>query len=330
MKPFMKYPGGKAKEAPIVNKYKPTEINRYFEPFVGGGAIFFELENKQSFINDYSKDLIKLYELLKEQNAELKEVLISMNDLWKLIENKKFDKNNFKYIFSYDEYYKNYKKANDKKQKTIEKFKVNGVVLSEKDKKDMEFTARKTAVYMMIRDIYNKRNDDTIHVACYFFLREYCYSSMFRFSKCGNFNVPYGGMSYNYKYLDEKIEYMFSNQMNDLLSKTNIYNMDFEVFLNEFILSDKDFIFLDPPYDSDFSTYDQNSFDKKEQIRLRDALTRIEAKWMLIIKKTDFIKELYSKFNIYEYDKNYMVSFKNRNEKDVKHLMITNYKIEVK
>ena len=50
---------------------------------------------------------------------------------------------------------------------------------------------------------------------------------------------------------------------------------------------------------------------------------------MLIIKKTDFIYDLYKEFNIYEYDKNYLVSFKNRNAKDVKHLLITNYEIEV-
>ena len=34
-------------------------------------------------------------------------------------------------------------------------------------------------------------------------------------------------------------------------------------------------------------------------------LTNTKAKWMLIIKKTDFINDLYNKFNIYEYDKNY-------------------------
>ena len=46
---------------------------------------------------------------------------------------------------------------------------------------------------------------------------------------------------------------------------------------------------------------------------------------MLIIKKTDFIYDLYKCFYIYEYDKNYLVSFKNRNNKNVKHLLITNY-----
>ena len=58
-------------------------------------------------------------------------------------------------------------------------------------------------------------------------------------------------------------------------------------------------------------------------------MNNTKAKWMLIIKKTDFVYDLYKEFNIYEYDKNYLVSFKNRNAKDVKHLLITNYEIEV-
>ena len=98
---------------------------------------------------------------------------------------------------------------------------------------------------------------------------------------------------------------------------------------NLFNLNENDFIFLDPPYDSEFSTYDNNSFDRNEQIRLRNYMKNTKAKWMLIIKKTDFIYDLYKEFNIYEYDKNYLVSFKNRNAKDVKHILITNYEIEV-
>ena len=158
-------------------------------------------------------------------------------------------------------------------------------------------------------------------------LADYCYSSMFRFSKTGAFNVPYGGMSYNDKTLSEKVKYMFSPKFNDLLLTTVIHNSDFEQFLKQYSFKETDFIFLDPPYDSDFSTYDQNSFDKKEQIRLKNAIASLKAKWMLIIKKTDFISELYKDFFVYEYDKNYTVSFKNRNEKGVKHLLITNYDI---
>lgn len=183
---------------------------------------------------------------------------------------------------------------------------------------------------MCVRDMYNDKTLNThLHTACFYFIREYCYSSMFRFSKDGKFNVPYGGRSYNLKYMSSKIEQMKSNDITSFFKHTSIYNLDFEEFLNSFNLNETDFIFLDPPYDLEFSTYDNNSFDKNEQIRLRNCLKNTKAKWMLIIKKTDFIYNLYKEFNIYEYDKNYLVSFKNRNAKDVKHLLITNYEIEV-
>ncbi len=92
------------------------------------------------------------------------------------------------------------------------------------------------------------------------------------------------------------------------------------------LMRKKDFIFLDPPYDSDFSTYAQNIFGKDEQIRLCECLKRTKAKIMLIIKNTDFIYDLYKNdFKISIFDKKYLVSFMNRNERDVKHLMITNY-----
>ena len=91
-----------------------------------------------------------------------------------------------------------------------------------------------------------------------------------------------------------------------------------------------DFIFLDPPYDTTFSSYDMNIFGEKEHIRLRDCLLKTKTKWMIVIKETEFIKELYCDIeNIFikSYDNEYSVNIKNRNNKKVKHLIITNYKI---
>lgn len=76
----------------------------------------------------------------------------------------------------------------------------------------------------------------------------------------------------------------------------------------------KNICFLDPPYDTDFSTYAQNEFGHEEQKRLCECLKRTPAKILLIIKNTDFIYELYKdNFNITSFDKKYMVSFMNRN-----------------
>ena len=330
MKPFIKYPGGKSKEIPLVEKYKPKTIRNYIEPFVGGGSIYFALAHHPSLINDKSKDLFLLYSLIKEQNKKFKKYLTDFNEIWKEIETDNFKSILLKYHYlDNDTFVKYYDQSLVRKNRSIEKFEANGTVVSNEDKAETEITARKTAFYMVVRDIYNRhQNDNELHLASFYFLREYCYSSMFRFSAKGDFNVPYGGMSYNHKLMETKINYIFSNEVKNFMADTTIGNDDFEVFMNKLDINEKDFIFLDPPYDSDFSTYDNNPFDKKEQVRLRDYLAGTKAKWMLIIKKTDFIYDLYKKFFILEYDMNYMVSFKNRNDRDVRHLLITNYKLE--
>ena len=181
---------------------------------------------------------------------------------------------------------------------------------------------------MYIRFLYNNQTEfsEGRRAAIFFFIREYCYSSMFRYNSYGEFNVPYGGISYNRKAFGKKIDYLLSEEMKAKLSTTSISNLDFEVFIDGLELTSDDFIFLDPPYDSDFSTYSQNCFGREEQIRLRDCLLRTQARIMLVIKNTDFIYDLYCKnFHISSFDKKYMVSFMNRNAKDVKHLVITNY-----
>ena len=51
--------------------------------------------------------------------------------------------------------------------------------------------------------------------------------------------------------------------------------------------NEQDFVFLDPPYDSEFSTYAQNAFTKEDQERLADyMINECKAKWMMIIKYT--------------------------------------------
>lgn len=44
MNPMIKYRGGKSKELPQFEKYIPTDYDTYFEPFIGGGAVFFHLQ----------------------------------------------------------------------------------------------------------------------------------------------------------------------------------------------------------------------------------------------------------------------------------------------
>src|SRR5690606_29568185 len=84
---------------------------------------------------------------------------------------------------------------------------------------------------------------------------------------------------------------------------------------------------LDPPYDSEFSEYDQNSFTQADQQRLRNCLAQQEASWMMVIKETPFIRNLYEEIgaNFIDFDKTYLYNVRGRNNRETKHLIITNY-----
>lgn len=204
--------------------------------------------------------------------------------------------------------------------------------LPEKDLYDNIETAIKSAVYMNYRHLYNDKNiadaNVKLHCALFFFMRNYAYSGMFRYSSKGEFNVPYGGIAYNSKLMNKKLTYYRSKPLLNHFADTHIYNLDFEEFLRTTQPTEEDFVFLDPPYDSEFSTYAQNAFTKADQERLANyMINECKARWMMIIKNTDFIYSLYNKpgINIRTFDKEYLVSFMNRNDKKVTHLLITNY-----
>lgn len=192
-------------------------------------------------------------------------------------------------------------------------------------------TAFMSSLYMYYRYLYNDKNicqESPLSASVFLFIRNYAYSGMFRFNSNGDFNVPYGGIGYNSKNLESKLNYYNDENVLGKLSQTDIYCMDFEDFLKASKPEEGDFIFLDPPYDTDFSTYDKNYFDKDDQKRLANYFcNKCKANWMLIIKNTPFILSLYDKkgLNIRSFNKTYSVSFMNRNNRDAEHLLITNY-----
>lgn len=59
--PFLKWPGGKRWLWPILRKYLPTSFRCYFEPFLGGGAIFWALNPKRAILSDVNDELTNTY-----------------------------------------------------------------------------------------------------------------------------------------------------------------------------------------------------------------------------------------------------------------------------
>ena len=234
--------------------------------------------------------------------------------------------------FNIENFIKEIKKNLVRKIKRMKEIEIKKHKLPDKDILDNIETALKSAFYMHFRYLYNSNGKYDLNTAfasaIFLFIRNFAYSGMFRYNSKGEFNVPYGGIGYNKKNFAKKIEYLKSDALRKHLENTIIESDDFEIFFNKYTPKEKDFIFLDPPYDTEFSTYAKNEFNRNDQERLADYLiNKTKARWMMIIKNTDFILNLYNKkkLNIEIFDKTYLVSFMNRNNKKTKHLLIKNY-----
>lgn len=72
MKPFLKWAGGKSYLLEEIKKYVPPNINVYFEPFVGGGAVFFGIGGFQrAILSDSNAELINTYKQLRDNPTDL-------------------------------------------------------------------------------------------------------------------------------------------------------------------------------------------------------------------------------------------------------------------
>lgn len=69
--PIVKWVGGKRQLMFELLKNMPQIYNRYFEPFIGGGALFFELQPEQAYISDMNEELINLYQVVRDNVDEL-------------------------------------------------------------------------------------------------------------------------------------------------------------------------------------------------------------------------------------------------------------------
>lgn len=273
-KPFVKWAGGKRSIISKILKLVPYEFETYYEPFVGGGAVLFELSPKKAVINDYNKELINIYNCIKDETKFMQ----MCNEL------NKHETNHS------EEYY----------------YKIRNI---DRDKKKFN----KLADY--------KRAARTLY------LNKACFNGLYRVNSKNEFNVPFGKKEKvnTYDGINLGIIYYYLNS-NDI----KILSDDYEKIVKT--AKKGDFIYLDPPYDSDtsaFNSYTENGFDKEEQKRLARVFKELDEKGcyvMLSNYNTTLIRELYKNYNFHYVEAQRNIGAKAKDRKVVEEVIITNYK----
>ena len=272
-KPFVKWAGGKRQIIDKLLEYAPKEFSRYFEPFVGGGALLFELSPKNAVINDFNKELINVYDCIKDENKFKK----MCNEL-----------NHYEANHSEEFYYEIRNKDRDKN-------KFNKMV-------DYKRAAR------------------TIY------LNKSCFNGLYRVNSKNEFNVPFNKKN--------KVNTYDSVNLGIIHSYLNFNNVktlsvDFEESVND--ANKGDFIYFDPPYDSDtstFNSYTEDGFGKKEQERLFKVYKELSGRGcyvMLSNHNTKLINELYKDYNIHVIEAKRNINSNGSKRGKVEEVIITNY-----
>ena len=186
---------------------------------------------------------------------------------------------------------------------------------------ELRVANRNEELYYLMRDAFNhKIKLQYLDSVVYFFINKTAYSGMIRYNTKGEYNVPYG----RYKNFNTRL---LTQEHYELLKRTDIYNMDYSKIFD--MLSNDDFVFLDPPYDCVFSDYGnedyKDGFGEDEHRRLASDFRNLPCKALLVIGKTSLTEELYGDLIVEEYDKSYSVNIRNRFKADAKHIIVTNY-----
>ena len=180
---------------------------------------------------------------------------------------------------------------------------------------------RNEELYYSIRDMYNGKIPSAyLEGVLYYFINKTAYSGMIRYNQNGEYNVPFG----HYPNFNTKI---ITDEHSALLQRAQIHHLDYaEIFQ---MATANDFMFLDPPYDCIFNDYGNidmmNGFDEEQHRRLAADFRNLPCKAMMVIGKTPLTEELYGRYIVDEYYKNYAVNIRNRFKAEAKHIVALNY-----
>ena len=270
--PLLKYPGGKTKELPHILPALPAQIRHYYEPFVGGGAVYFAVGSRRSstidgyYINDRSDELMRLYRAVATGDESFFAAVARIDAAWVGAE---------AYV--------------DLIKPELVKF-----------------------FAVQVKAVEPPRPQTQAWVAAHQTAMTTAFAPGFENGRGFFADLPVA--------MARKVNFL----RKQAAAGVTISQADFE----QIILT---------TFKSSLYVYYRDLFNRIPELALTQYLIHdTVANWMLVIKNTPLIAALYEagtatangqQVFLHAFDKSYLVNFKNRNAKDVEHLVITNYQL---
>ncbi len=297
--PFLKWAGGKTQHIKKFQNFYPADlkkgkIKRYFEPFLGSGAVFFDVAQKykieSAFLCDINEELILTY-------------LVMQRDVDKLLE----------YL---QRYRKSYLKLESEKQK------------------EFYYELRTNYNLQRFNIDYKKYSENWIpRAAQLIFMNKTCYNGLFRMNSKGEFNSPIGRYK-NPKIFDEENLQKISELLQIAeICKLHFTDIKGKARKSSFVYFDPPYRPLSRTASfTSYSKFQFNDPQQIELANLFKALDKKQAKLMLSNSdpknenvNDTFFDDLYGDYQLYRIKANRMINSKKDRRGQINEILVVNY-----
>ena len=274
--PFLKWVGGKTQLLSQFQPLFPTNFRRYYEPFVGSGAVFFHLQPEDAVLSDLNPHVIAVYQHLQ---GNIDALVARLYDI----------------------------------QTTYH-------ALSKEQQEQAYYQARAR---------YNALPSESLEkAALLIFLNKTGYNGLYRESKLGGYNVPFGRYE-NPALFDEANLRAVSQALQHVV----LLNTDFSSVVET--AQEGDLVYFDPPYvpltkTSSFTSYTKGEFSLEQQIKLAEVVRQLTRKGVFVMlsnSNAEAIRELYKDLSINEVQASRAVNSKASLRGKITEVVVTNYQV---
>ncbi|MDR2906328.1 MAG: Dam family site-specific DNA-(adenine-N6)-methyltransferase [Helicobacteraceae bacterium] len=292
--PFF-YVGDKYKLLPQLKENFPQEIDRFIEPFCGGGSVFLNINANSYLLNDIDKNMIELHKFL------------------------------FNHSNKTDIFWAEIKRA-------IKNYNLSATFIGKEVSASLKKEFPKTyfaqynkKAYAQIKEDFNNNQNNCLLL---YLLLIYGFNRMLRFNSDGKFNLPVGNVDFNRNVKKALDKYFYYTNNRNI----SFYNLDFEYFVKSVKPQQDDFAYFDPPYLIASSEYNKRWANGSETrlLNLLDNLNQNKIKFAVsnVIlhknKRNEIFNEWAQKYNIIKIKSNY-ISFNDNKEKNTIEVLVKNY-----